>query len=433
MLFSLLLLLAARAAEAGSPLTIEEAAALAAEQAPAVTRALAETDRARARFSATRSRLGPSLTADLGFFGTDDPVGAFRLALQQERFSPSEFFASDPNHPSFTRDWNGAISAEWAVDLFGSVRGETRAAEKAVAAADRAANRTRDAAAFQAIDAFAAARRGEDALSILADRATDAAKDVEIANSLREQGMATPADPARASAALAEVRAEIAGFRGIVAQARAVLATLIGTAADRPLAALPPPRPIRAGDPSGRDDVIAANLSAAAARDRAKAAAAARWPSLLVSARYEVHSERPGGRSGDSGSVFGGVRVPIFTFGAIESRVREARAASLSADASALETRRSAEKDVLSARAALDAAEARVAAFGEAEAAARKAREIQQARYEEGAARLADLLEARGAELRARLGVSAAKSERAVAEATLRLALGLSPLGEEVP
>ena len=97
MLFSLLLLLAARAAEAGSPLTIEEAAALAAEQAPAVTRALAETDRARARFSATRSRLGPSLTADLGFFGTDDPVGAFRLALQQERFSPSEFFASDPN------------------------------------------------------------------------------------------------------------------------------------------------------------------------------------------------------------------------------------------------------------------------------------------------------------------------------------------------
>ncbi|HLN80884.1 MAG TPA: TolC family protein, partial [Thermoanaerobaculia bacterium] len=69
------------------------------------------------------------------------------------------------------------------------------------------------------------------------------------------------------------------------------------------------------------------------------------------------------------------------------------------------------------------------AAFGEAEKAARTAREIQEARYGEGASRLADLIEARGAELRARLGASAADSERIVAEAYLRLALGLPPEG----
>jgi outer membrane protein TolC len=86
-----------------------------------------------------------------------------------------------------------------------------------------------------------------------------------------------------------------------------------------------------------------------------------------------------------------------------------------------------------SARAALEASEARLAAFSEAQAAARQAREIQQARYDEGEAKLADLLEARAAELRAGLGASAAKSERLAAEATLRVALGLPPEGEETP
>jgi outer membrane protein TolC len=74
-----------------------------------------------------------------------------------------------------------------------------------------------------------------------------------------------------------------------------------------------------------------------------------------------------------------------------------------------------------------------VAAFAEGEAAARKAREILQARYEEGVGRLVDLLEARAAELKARLGGAAARSERFSAGANLRLALGLPPEGEEVP
>jgi outer membrane protein TolC len=149
-----------------------------------------------------------------------------------------------------------------------------------------------------------------------------------------------------------------------------------------------------------------------------------------VSGRYETHAERPGARWGNSVSVFGGFRIPIFASGGIGSRIAETRAGVASAEASELEIRRAAEKEVLSARALLAAAEARLAAFGEAEAAARTAREIQEARYEEGAARLADLIEARAAELRARLGAAAASSERTVAEARLRLALGLPPEGE---
>ena len=427
-LFALLL---AGAVQAAAPLTLEEAAALAVEEAPSVVRSRAESDLAHAQWKTARSRLGPTLTADLGFFGTDDPAGVFRLALQQERFSSAEFFTNDPNDPSFTRDWSGAISAEWTADLFGSRRRDARAAEETARASDRTSGRTGDIAAFHAISSFASARAAEEAIALLAEREVDARKDVEIATSLREQGMVTAADPARASAALAELRAEVAAHQAALADARASLAALIGPeAGSRPLAPLPPPGPPPESSPPTRDDVAAAELAAESARERHRAASAARWPTLLVSGRYEVHAGRPGERWGNSASVFGGFRVPIFASGAFDSRIVEMRAGVLSAEASALETRRRAEKEVLSARAALAATEAREAAFREAEAAARTAREIQQARYEEGAARLADLIEARAAELRARLGVSAARSDRTVAEAYLRLALGLPPEGE---
>src|SRR6476659_4245554 len=132
---------------AATPLTVREAAALAAAEAPAVTRAGAETDLAKAREAAARSRLGPSLTAEFGFLSSSDPVDAFALSLKQKRFSAAGFFASDPNQPGFTRYWNGALSAAWAVDLSGSARGEARAAEGAAQAARRSAGRTRDASA----------------------------------------------------------------------------------------------------------------------------------------------------------------------------------------------------------------------------------------------------------------------------------------------
>lgn len=416
------------------PLTLREAAALAASDAPAVARAAADSVRARAGEAAVRSRLGPSLSLDFGAASTNDPVNAFSLALKQERFSAAEFFASDPNHPGFVRDWNAGLTAAWNIDLFGAARGEARSARAEADAATRTAHRAKDATVAEAVAAFAAARQAQSALQLLAGRKADAEKDVSIASALAEQGFTTRADPARARAALSEVLAEIAGRRSALEQARASLAVLIGQeAASRPLAELPETRSAAEETPGERDDVAAAELAARAARDLERAATGSRWPTLLVLGRYELHAPSPGGRWGDSASVFGGFRMPLFASGGVASRIAEARASALSADAAALQARRQADREIASARAALDAARAREAAFAEAEAAAGQAREIQQARYEEGVARLADLLEARAAELHARLGALSARSERAVAHANLRLALGLPPVEEESP
>jgi outer membrane protein TolC len=432
MLTIVVLALSAAAAPNGPPLTAAEAVRLAAGDAPAVVRARADSDAALARGRTARSRLGPTLFVDAGFLTTNDPVGVFSLALKQERFSLAEFAASDPNNPPFTQDWSASVAAAWAVDVFGAARGEARAAKSTAEASAKAAGRARDGVAFRALSAFVAARRAEEAIALLEARSSEAEQDVSLARALNEQGLTTEADPARAEAALADLRAQRAAEEFARASARAALAALIGaSAASRPLGELPHPQPVPAAAAAPRDDIAAADLAAQAARESAKAASASRFPALVVSGRYDLNAPRPGGRWGDSATVFGGIRIPVFASGAIDARIAEAQASARGAEAAARETRQEAERESATARAALVAAAARLTAFTEAERAAVRAREIQQARYEEGIARLSDLLESRGAELSARLGVAAARSELAVAEARLRLALGLPPEGEE--
>ncbi len=414
------------------PLTLREAAALAASGAPAVERARADSEGARARQAEARSLLGPSLFANAGFLSSDNPVTAFSLALEQKRFSAEEFFASDPNQPPFTRDWSGSVAAAWTVDLFGAARAGARSSADAAGAADLASQRVRDVSVFQAIAAFSEARRAEDALGILRQREADAEKDVEIATALAEEGLTTAADPARARAALAEVRADRAGQQAALEASRAALGALIGAdAVARPLAPLPPTPPAPREATSERADVAAALLAASAAQELERAAVASRWPTLVLSGLYELHAPTPGGRYGTSATVFAGVRVPLFASGGIDARVAEARASARSAEAAALGGRRAMESEVARARAELVAAAARQKAFEDAEAAARQAREIQQARYGEGVATLSDLLEARTAELRARMGVVAAGADGVIASANLRLALGLPPEGDQ--
>ncbi|HEY6101576.1 MAG TPA: TolC family protein, partial [Anaeromyxobacter sp.] len=378
-----------------------------------------------------RARLGPAVSLETGFLASNDPVDSFALSLKQERFSATDFFLSDPNHPGTARDWNAAVAATWTFDVSGALRGEARAAAAMADASERLASRSRDGAVFDALVAFSKARRSEERLALLAERQADAEKDVALADSMREQGLTTAADPARARSALAEIRGEIASEKAAQAAARADLAASIGSDdAARPLAPLPAGAPVAEKASYSRDDAAASRLASESARAAEKAASAGRWPSLMVEARYQTHAPRPSARWGDSSSALAAVRLPLFASGAVDARIAEARAARQVAESSERETLALAETEAVSARASLAAAESRLAAFSEAESAARTAREIQDARYREGAASLGDLLEARAAELRARLGVANARADRAVAEAQLRLAVGLPPEGE---
>jgi outer membrane protein TolC len=173
-----------------------------------------------------------------------------------------------------------------------------------------------------------------------------------------------------------------------------------------------------------RADVAGARSLSDAGREAARAAGAARWPSVFLQGKYEVHAPRPTATYGDSGSVVLGVRVPLFTSGALAASIAEARAEARGAEAAAREIAAAAEEEARAARASYVAARERRRALEEGVVAARVAREIQRARYEEGAGRLADLLDARLAEARARLGASAARADESLAGWSLHLATG---------
>jgi len=312
----------------------------------------------------------------------------------------------------------------------GEARAGLRAARASAAAGARASDRQLDAAAFEALTSFARARAAEESLEVLGGLLADLARDVALSDRLKEAGLVTAAEPARARAGVAETEAERAAIEAARRRARADLARLAGTdTAARPL--LPLPRPAApSGEisaPRERDDVASARLSATAARANAEAARAARLPSLYAAARWELHAARPLGRYGDSASVAAGLRIPVFASGALDAAVAAAGAQRRAADAVARDAAERAVADLEEARATLTAATRSVEALEHAGAAARTAREIQQARYEQGAARLVDLLDARMAEARAGLGAIAARADEAVAAQALRLALGLAP------
>jgi outer membrane protein TolC len=237
----------------------------------------------------------------------------------------------------------------------------------------------------------------------------------------------TPADPARARAAVAEAQAEHAGLLAERERARASLARLVGEEAlERPLGEIPEPPGSPSGPDRERGDVAGARSLADAGREAERATRAARWPSAFLQGKYELHAPRPTGQYGDSGSVVLGVKVPLFTSGALAASVAEAGAEARGAEAAAREIAAAAEEEVRAARASHGAARERRRALEEGVVAAGVAREIQRARYEEGVGRLADLLDARLTELRARLGASAARADEALAGWSLRLAAGQS-------
>src|SRR6185369_10998439 len=109
-------------------------------------------------------------------------------------------------------------------------------------------------------------------------------------------------------------------------RARAELARLSGAdAASRPLGPWPAP-PSAEAAAGERDDVAAARLSAEAARASAQAARAARLPSLTATVRWEAHAPRPFASYGESLAVSAGVRVPLFTGGALSAAAAGASA-----------------------------------------------------------------------------------------------------------
>jgi NodT family efflux transporter outer membrane factor (OMF) lipoprotein len=329
------------------------------------------------------------------------------------------------------------LNIAYVFDLFGALR---RQSEAAAALAE--AQRSLAAGVYLTLTtnvAMAAVQLGsltsqlDDAQAII----VNARRAADIARRRERLGEAPAADVVAAEAALAQAEQAAPPLRKQIVQTQDLLATLVGrTPAAAPVGRLdlsafrlPPEAPVSfpADLLRQRPDVSAAEANVHAAFALAGAAAAARWPSFVITAA-------PGGASSQVGTLFtqgnafwsitGAASQTVFDAGALRHRQRAAEAAEDQARAqyrgivlAALQNT----ADVLGAV----VADAEAARQSEAAAAAAD-RSVSLARNEAAAGEIGSLavLTAEAARLQARIGVTQARAARLADTITLYQALG---------
>ncbi|MEL7027776.1 MAG: efflux transporter outer membrane subunit [Pseudomonadota bacterium] len=342
--------------------------------------------------------------------------------------------------------YEAGAQLSWEVDVWGRVRSSRRSAALGAysAEADFLFSQYSLAAAvaqsyFLAIEAglqLDVSTKSFNALEVT-ERIVEAQRDIGAASGL---------DLALSKRDLANARDAVLTAQGAQRTAVRALSVLLGrypsalTETPPILPQAPPPPP--AGLPSDllerRPDVIAAELSLAAAFDNVAATQAARLPTISLTSSI-------GGSSSDLSDVLdpenvawqvvGNLIGPAFDGGLRQARVREARAEQVQAANSYAQTAISAFEEVETSLDQNVVLRARIAALTEAAAEANRAFEIARRQYEEGESNLLDVLTIQNTSFSADSALVSAERSLLNEWINLNLALGgnwaTAPTGRE--
>ena len=274
------------------PLTLGDAARLAAEQSAAAQVARLRASEASARATQSRAALLPTVTAS--------------LADGQRTFNTASFGFTLPGlnpdgvvlGPVRTVDVRGRVVAPV---LAPAALGRYRSAQAAVTGADAEARAVAEQSAAVAALAYVRTLRGEGLVAARSADSSLAAELLEIARRQLAAGVGVALDVTRAQAQLAAVRTQLIGARNERDRARLDLVRALGLPLDAGVAladSLDGEAPV-ALDPSAaqaaaraRPDVVAATAAVEVATRALRAARAERLPTLGVFADDGVISRR---------------------------------------------------------------------------------------------------------------------------------------------
>lgn len=330
-----------------------------------------------------------------------------------------------------------AVEVNQRLDFFGRLKAGLAAANLNVDATQADADEARLMLSTSVAGAYA------DLVQLFADRAAleEAIKvrgqTAQLLQQRFNEGVENRGPAARAEAALASARTELAQIDGRIALTRNQIAALVGAGPDRGLQIQAPGAPVL--KPIGLPPTLAADLigrrpDVAAARARAQAAAAQEdlarlefYPNINLTAVIGLQS-LPASKLLQADSQYGNVgpalSLPIFDGGAIEARYRGRRAVYEQAVAEYQRTVVQAYQDVADALARLKAQDAQM---GEAQAglkAAEEAYSIARQRYDAGLDRYLDVLSAEDAVLAQRRRIAGLQSSTFNLDIALIRALG---------
>lgn len=415
-----------------APLTLAEAFRRADSAGYGNRIALSETTAARAQATATLRGILPGIRANAGVVRTDDPLAAFGFSLQQRGLSAASFDPGRLNHPSAVTNWSGGVVAEVPLLNVDAWLGRG-AALRAADARDASAEWTLTGTRLDVVRAYFGAVLATERVTTLEAALQAAAAHVRQAESLVENGMATPSDALLARVEHGKVDAQLIAARADAMIARQRLGVLLADneatytlpdslpAGDELRAFLQAPV---AGNADDRADVAAARYGREAAVRDIKRTTAAWLPRLNGFGRYDWND--PDTPFGGEASYTVGVMASWSPFpGASQIAARSEARARAEAAAAMLEAAEAAARLELSAaRSDLDVAIAQLDIAELAVEQATDAHRIVARKYAGELATVAELLTAAATETSVRLGRSAARYQAIVAAAALRHASG---------
>ena len=435
-------LLLVTSAGAQTPLTLEEAAALALRAHPALEAAEAGTQQAGAEVAAARSGFLPRVAWSGGYTRGNNPVYAFGTRLNQGRFAEANFAVGTLNDPAPIQNFQSVLSVEQT--LFDANR-----TKHAIASARLHEEMSAEERRARELDVLIGVVRTYFGVVVSAERirlaeqavaAADA--DLRRAEATFEAGQTTRADVLavgvhRAAAVQEHIRAvhdhEIA---------RVALNDAVGLDLDEPRAAVTPltvsssptdtleaylARALGEG-PEARRAALDVDLSAAQTRE----VGALRWPSVVVHGVLQADREHLGDPGGDSWLAGVALQWNLWSGNQTWSKVRAARHREAQAVAQQRQVASATALRVRQAWLAFRSADERLQVADATVAQAEESLRIVRNRYESGLETVTELLRSETALTEARFRRLAARYEQRITRAGLEHAAGRLTADSEV-
>jgi multidrug efflux system outer membrane protein len=381
---------------------------------------------AAARVEQARAAAGIARSSYLPSVGLNPSVNRARTSeTTDNRFPVTE-----------STTYRAALDATWELDLFGRVRrlSEGARAEATASAADF--ENVRLALTAEVASSYFSLRALDSETALVNDGVGLRRKTLELINSRRTNGAATDFDVARAEAELAATEADAAALANRRAALQNALAVLLG--ADAPsyqLSAvsdqLSTPPAIPAGLPSEllerRPDIAAAESALAAANARIGVAKAAFFPAISLTGSFGYASgdiDRLTNSDSKLWSIGPSLYLPIFQGGRNKANLARSRAAYEESVALFRQRVLVAFREVQDALTATQLLADQAAAQDRAVAAARRAGELAQTRYDAGFVNYFEVIDAQRTVLTAERASAQLSAQRLVNSIGLIKALG---------
>ena len=213
---------------AASPLTLQQAVAIALEKNPQRKAALADTKSAAYDVKIARSSLLPRLTFSETVLRGNDPVYVFGSKLRQQRFTSADFALNTLNTPAPFGNFSTRLSGSWTLfDSLASWRSVNRA-ELMKEASQHELERTEQETEYQVIESYFGVLLAKKQVDVAEQSLKTAEAIVERSKNRYEAGVIVESDYLSAQVRFAGRKQELIRVQNNLSLARAQLSAALG-------------------------------------------------------------------------------------------------------------------------------------------------------------------------------------------------------------